>query len=329
MNMKKRSTIIGAALVILGVLTGVALGIVLVQSRQQIELLPLLRWPQGGLSRPIQTTPPTTPALPAGPADPVELSFTAADEKKVSLKYGDGCAYRVDAKTLLLKGLDWNLSSLEPTVLILHTHASESYTKLPGQDYDETAEYRTLNTDYNMVALGDKLATLLEQAGIRVLHDRRIHDYPSYNSAYSNSRKSAQDYLRQYPSIQVVLDLHRDAVLNSDGSQYAPTVEINGKKVAQVMLVVGTNASGMHHPRWEENLAAALKLQAMLEKAAAGITRPTILRAQRFNHDLSDGAMIVEIGTAGNSFQEAMDAVPFLAEALITLMHGATAGSTS
>lgn len=329
MNMKKRSTIIGAALIVLGVLTGIALGIVLVQSGQQVDLLPLLRWPQGGLSKLAPTTASTAPALPAGPAAPVGLPFTAADAKKVSLKYGDGCSYRADTKALLLRGLDWNLAASEPTVLILHTHASESYTKLPGQDYDETAEYRTLNTDYNVVALGDKLASLLEQAGIRVLHDRGIHDYPSYNSAYSNSRKSVQDYLRQYPSIQVVLDLHRDAVLNSDGSQYAPTVEIKGKKVAQVMLVVGTNASGMYHPRWEENLAAALKLQAMLEKAAPGITRPTILRAQRFNHDLSDGAMIVEMGTAGNSFWEAMEAVPFLAEALIALMHGATAGSTS
>lgn len=328
MNRNKRSTVLGAALIIFGIVLGVYLGICLAD-RQQTGSGPLLRLPQGGLSRPEETAPTTLPDVAAGPADMVGLTFQASDVKNIALRYGDGCDLQPNTRALVLQALDWDLSAAEPTVLIVHTHASESYTKLPGQDYVQTTEFRTLNTDYNMVALGDKLASLLEQAGIRVLHDRAIHDYPSYNDAYSNSRQSVQDYLRQYPSIQVVLDLHRDAVLNSDGSQYAPTVTVGGQKVAQLMLVVGTNASGMYHPRWEENLAAALKIQALLERQVPGITRPTILRAQRFNHDLSEGAMIVEIGTAGNTLQEAMAAVPYLAQAIIALMHGATAGSTN
>lgn len=318
MDRKKRSTVAGAALIFIGILAGT------LQGCTQEGQFPFLRVPQGGISKAESSA-----ALPAGPASTGGILFSAEDAKKASIRYADDCDYRVDITKLVQQQLEWQLNGEEPTVLILHTHASESYTKQPGQDYKESSQYRTLDTAYNMVALGDKLTELLEQAGISVIHDRQIHDYPSYNDAYNNSRASAQDYLEQYPSIQLVLDLHRDAVLLSDGSQYAPTVEVDGREVAQVMMVVGSDASGMVHPDWQENLAAALKLQVRMESAVAGITRSTILRAQRFNHDLSAGAMIVELGTAGNTFQQAMDAVPFLADAIIDLMYGARANSTS
>ena len=329
MKRKKRSTGFGAALVIFGIAAGVVLGARLLHS--DTEDKPLLRLPQGGLLRPATTAAGTTHnVVEVGPVQPVGLTFTAADASMAVLQYGSGCNYRPNVKQLLLSPLDWDLSGEQPTVLILHTHGSESYTKQPGQNYAQSGEYRTLNTDFNMVGLGDLLAQKLEAAGIRVLHDRLLHDYPSYNSSYTNARQSAQEYLRQYPTIQVVLDLHRDAVLNADGSQYAPTVTVDGQNVARLMLVVGTDASGMHHPQWKENLAAAVKLQVLLERQARGITRPVLLRAQRFNHDLSTGAMIVEIGAAGNTLEEATRAVDYLAQALILMMHGtATENSTS
>ena len=329
MKRKKRSTGFGAALVIFGIAAGVALGARLIDPDTPDR--PLLRLPQGGFLRPAETIVGTTQnVVQAGPAQPVRVTFTASDASKILLQYGSDCHYRPDVKALLLSPLEWELSAEAPTVLILHTHGSESYTKQPGQDYAQSGEYRTLDTDFNMVGLGDLLAQKLEAAGIRVLHDRQIHDYPSYNSSYTNARQSAQAYLRQYPTIQVVLDLHRDAVLNSDGTQYAPTVTVNGQKVARLMLVVGTDASGMHHPRWRGNLAAAVKLQVLLERQAPGITRPVLLRAQRFNHDLSTGAMIVEIGAAGNTLEEATRAVEYLAQSLIRMMHGTvTENSTS
>ncbi len=328
MNRNKRSTVIGAALVVLGILVGILLGTYLVEYEDDPRGS-LLKWPQGGFLKPLRATTAPEPTVPAGPASPMGITFTAADARKIAMQYGSDCRYRPNVEELLLQKLNWDLSGPEPAVLIIHTHASESYTKTAGQDYAQTAEYRTLDTEYNMVALGDRLTQLLEQAGISVLHDRQIHDYPSYNNSYTNARQSAQAYLKQYPSIQVVLDLHRDAVLDSDGSQFAPTVTAGGERIAKLMLVVGTNASGMHHPNWQENLAAALKLQVLLESQVPGITRPVLLRAQRFNHDLADGAMIVEIGAAGNTLQEAMAAVPCLAQALISLMHGTTANSTS
>lgn len=320
MKRNKRSTVLGAALIFVGLWVGALIGNQVSQSGG----FDFIKQPQTGISKPGHST---GGALPVGPVKPMGITFSALDMKKVNVRYAQDFAHKPDLQKLVMQALDWNLTGQEPTVLILHTHASESYSKMPGQDYKESSDYRTLDTQYNMVAVGDALAALLEQAGICVLHDRQIHDYPSYNSAYDNSRLSAQEYLQRYPTIQVVLDLHRDAVLLSDGSQYAPTIEVNGKEVAQLMIVVGSNASGMEHPQWQENLSAALKLQIMLENAAPGITRSTILRPQRYNQDLSTGALILEIGAAGNTLEQAMGAVPILAEALIGLKNGTVENS--
>ena len=316
MQIKKRSTGSGAALLILlilGIVAGFCMAAVWT-GLQQAE--PLLRLPH----RPAGTK--GDADLPAGPAVQTPLKLTEADLASVSVRYASDCSYRPNLAALLDSPLPWNLTGNAPTVLIVHSHGTESFTKEPGQAYTESSEFRTLDTGYNMVALGDQLALLLRQRGIEVIHDRQLHDYPSYGSAYDNSRNSVQAILQQYPTIQVVLDLHRDAVLNSDGSQYAPTVLLDGQQAAKLMLVVGTDASGLEHSGWEENMAAAVKLQAALERIAPGVTRPTILRAQRFNHDLSPGALIVEVGTAGNTFQQAQLVLPVLADGLALLMNG-------
>ena len=174
-----------------------------------------------------------------------------------------------------------------------------------------------------MVAVGDLLAKLLEAAGIGVIHDRQTHDYPSYNSSYNNSRKSVKEYLEEYPSIRLVLDLHRDAMERSDGSQIATSATVDGEKSAQIMFLVGTDESGNYHPDWQDNLALAAKLNVLMEGIAPGITRPSTLRAQRFNQDLGMVALLVEVGAAGNTLTEALRAIPVLAQAIIALKNGA------
>lgn len=310
MEKKKRSTLIGTALIFIGILAGVAIA----QHRSAESGGTFVKRPQGGLSKPTQEI------VQVGAAEGVH--FSVDDARTIELRYASDCTYRVDTEELLSRPLNWHLADGQIRVLIVHTHASESYTKTQEQDYAETSQYRTLDTEYNMVALGDRLAALLREAGIGVLHDRQLHDYPTYNSSYANARMSIEAYLQAYPTICVVLDLHRDAVALADGSQYAPTVEKDGEQVAKLMMVVGSDASGTEHPNWEENLSAALKMQALLERAVPDITRPTILRAQRYNQDLCAGAMLIEIGTAGNTFDEAMRAVPVLAQAMTALANG-------
>ncbi len=237
-----------------------------------------------------------------------------------ALKIWNVAGIHVDTQALLTQPLHWELAGSAPTVLILHTHTTESYTK-SGENYTETAAYRTLNEGYNMLSVGDLVARRLEAAGIRVIHDRSLHDYPSYNGSYTHARNAIGAYLEQYPSIQLVLDLHRDASGDLN-NQFRPTALYEGQTAAQLMLVMGTDASGQSHPDWRTNLALGLKLQAQLEAIAPGITRPVCLRAQRFNQDMTPGSLLIEVGAAGNTHAEALLAAQILADAVIALSRG-------
>lgn len=225
-----------------------------------------------------------------------------------------------DVETLMLQPLDWYLPLPEPTVLILHSHTTESYTQT-GEEYSESGEYRTLDSRYNMLVIGDRVTKILQEHGITAIHDRTLHDYPSYDNAYSLSRQETQRNLARYPSVQLVLDLHRDAA-GSGQEQLRTLAQVDGKSAAQLMLVVGTDAAGLQHDKWQDNLSLGLKLQTQLERQTPGITRPICLRTSRFNQDLSPGALLVEVGAAGNTQQEALLAAEQLALAIVTLAKG-------
>ena len=181
-----------------------------------------------------------------------------------------------------------------------------------------------------MVCVGQALQAALEAKGIGVIHDKTLYDNPSYNDAYIQSRKGVQAWLEQYPSISLVIDLHRDAAGDSATGQLQTQVMIDGSPSAQLMIVVGSNAGGRQHPQWKENLALAAKLHAQLEKRFPGICRPISFRTERFNQDLSPGALLIEVGAAGDTLEEALVAVGFLAEGISDLALGTvTADSTS
>ena len=246
-------------------------------------------------------------------------AFAPSDADGLAIRYN--CSHRPNLAGLLTRPLDWNLTADEPTVLIIHTHATESYTKAPGEDYRETSAFRTLDEDYNMISIGAHLASLLEAGGITVLHDRQLHDYPSYNGSYNHSRAAVKAHLEEHPSIRLVLDLHRDAS-GDNRNQMRTHAKIKDQDSAQLMLVVGTDASGLKHPAWEENLALGLKLQVQMERRFPGIMRYVNLRGQRFNQDLIPGMLLVEVGAAGNSHTEALRAVSALAEGILDLARG-------
>jgi len=234
-------------------------------------------------------------------------------EEEVALYYA--VRKKPDIPALMAEPLLWDLRGEEPTVLILHTHTTESYTR-QGEDYQETASWRTLDENYNMLSLGSLVADLLEEADIGVVHYRELNDYPSYNGSYTRSRKVLRQLLQEHPGIRLVLDLHRDAA--GDGkNQLRTKAEVEGETSAQLMVVIGTN-----HADYEQNLSLGLKLHAQLEQQAEGIMRPLQLRAQRFNQDLSPGALLIEVGAAGNTHPEARLAARELAEAIIALANG-------
>ena len=229
------------------------------------------------------------------------------------------CGYDTDLAGWLATPLSWELIKKEPTVLIIHSHGTESYRKT--ENYDEYTAYRTRDNQYNVVSVGEEIKKVLQAGGISVIHDTTRHDDPSYSKSYANARKSIQNYLEKYPSIQMVLDIHRDSVENKDGQQVHLTAKSSTETSAQLMMVVGTDVN-LKHPSWPENMALAVKLHAQLEKNTPGICRPISFRKQRFNQDLSRGAIIVEVGSAGNTRQEALLAGRLLAEGILDLAYG-------
>lgn len=231
-------------------------------------------------------------------------------------------AYAPDAEKLIQTPLAWDLYTREPAVLILHTHATESYTPSEGYTYTQTSYGRTTDNLYNMVRIGDYLAQLLRREGIGVIHATTLHDVPSYTGSYNGARKTIQQYLKEYPSIVMVLDLHRDAVELENGTELATHVSINGEETSRLMMVVGTDDGGLHHPQWQQNLSLALKLHAQLEKNSPGICRFLSFRQERFNQDLSPGAMLIEVGAAGDTLPQALRATEHLARAITQLARG-------
>ena len=220
-----------------------------------------------------------------------------------------------DLAALLEAPLEWKLLTAEPTVLILHTHTTESYTQT-DEPYVEVSSWRTLDAHYNMRSIGAEVGRLLTEAGISVVLEDTVHDYPGYNGSYVRARKTIRQALEQYPSIRLVLDLHRDASAGETG-QLRTLAQRDSQTAAQIMPVVGTN-----HEGYEENLSLALKLSAQLERQWPGITRPLQLRSSRFNQDLHPAALLVEVGAAGNTHTEALTAARELAKAIIALSNG-------
>lgn len=258
------------------------------------------------------------------PESPVQLPDAVAvfsPQQVESIVWNNPAGFAMNAQELLVRELDWNLLGESPKVLIVHSHTTESYENNEG--YDALPNYRTLDPRYNMLAVGDRLAQRLEEAGIAVVHDRTIHDYPSYNAAYGSSHTAIKSYLEQYPDICLVLDLHRDAYTDSNGKQLGYTANYEGKKVAQVMLVVSAFDGYTQNPKWQENMALALKLQSRLQLTCQGVTRPIQVRSSNYNQSLGPRTLLIEMGAAGNSQPEALGAAEVLAKSIIDLALGA------
>lgn len=210
----------------------------------------------------------------------------------------------------------------EPQVLILHTHATESYLRHNESYYTDQDLSRTTNNEYNMVALGKIISDRLNAEGIVALHDTTQHDYPSYNESYSRAADTICSYIDKYPSIKIVIDLHRDAIAANDTDKVKLTTEINGKKAAQIMLVMGSQSGNVKNfPNWKENLKLATKLQQMVEVMYPSLARSIHFMSKNYNESLTNGSMLIEIGTDGNTLDEAKYSAELLSNALINLFN--------
>ena len=237
---------------------------------------------------------------PAEPSEPLTFSPEEADAIVIT----GGCTYTYEKQALLMQPSTLDFSGDGPKILIVHTHASEAYTPEPGFTYEPSDTLRTQDETRSVIRLGSEIARILEDAGIETLHDTT-----------------------QYPSIQMVLDVHRDAVEDRAGFPAALTANIDGEEYARLMLVVGTDEGGLTHPRWQENLANALKLQALVNRSAPGLCRDIDLRTERFNQHETDGSLLCEFGASGNTLSQALRTARVFADVLVSFINGVAAAS--
>lgn len=231
------------------------------------------------------------------------------------LSIKNSTSYDIDVGELVRLGPTQVLPRDGPQILIVHTHGSEAYTPDRYNQYDASDSYRTEDKDYNVVRVGDELASALEAQGLSVLHDREIYDYPSYTGSYNRSGAAVEAYLEQYPDIAVVIDLHRDALGDGD-VVYKTMAELDGQTSSQLMMLVGTGEGGLSHPEWEQNLRLALYLQQAVNAKYPTLARPISVTQERYNQHLTTGSMILEVGSSGNTLQEALTAVRLYADAV-------------
>ena len=229
---------------------------------------------------------------------------------------------KVSIEKILAEKPGISVSKNQPAVLIFHTHTTETYQIAERPYYAKDFAPRSESADVNMIRVGKAVCEQLESKGIGVIHDTSIYD-GTYSGAYGRSRKGAEEYLKKYPSISVVIDLHRDAIQLKDGTKIKPVADIKGKKAAQIMIISGCQEQGngiTNLPDWRKNLTFAVHLQNELEKNFPGITRPIFFCARSYNMNLSDNSLLIEMGSDANTLDEAVYAGKCLGVALAQLI---------
>lgn len=256
------------------------------------------------------------------PIIPMDLSLSSYGSSYINNSTG----YSPDIATLIEKKLNDDGSvellatSSEPQVLIIHTHGTEAYSK-DGAIYCESdsCDVRTSDTSKNVVAVGRTVAEILNENGISTLHCTIMHDSLQYKDSYARAEETVRRYMEEFPSIKLVIDIHRDSIIKSSGEIVRPVAELDGKPAAQLMCVVGSDWAGDTHPEWENNLSLALKLRERLNGECENICRPVFLKANTYNQELAPYSLLVEVGAEGNSLEEAQRSTELLAKAIVSL----------
>ena len=206
-----------------------------------------------------------------------------------------------------------------PQVLIMHTHTTETYEPAERSWCDPAFSARSTDLSVNMAAVGAEIAAQLNAAGICTLHDTTLHDYPSYNGSYARSNATVRSYLERYPTIKVVIDVHRDAIQRDDGARIKPVAMIDGMKSAQVMIICGADVNG-NLPNFRQNLRFASRWQDRMESMFPGLTRPVLFDYRYYNQDLTTGSLLIEVGGHANTLEEAKYAGRMAGQALAALL---------
>lgn len=221
----------------------------------------------------------------------------------------NGTDYTLTDEILNPIGLEYNKSD----VIIFHTHTCESYTPTEAYPYEESGTFRTIDLNYSVSRVGDSLTDQLTSYGFNVIHNKTYHDYPAYTGSYGRSMETVQGILNEKPNTDIIIDLHRDAIADTT---YAPSVQIGDEIASQLMFVIGTDGGGLEHPNWQQNLKFAISVQKKANELYPGLFRSILLRNSRYNQQLGKAACIIEVGATGNTLEQSMTSMKYLAKVL-------------
>lgn len=238
----------------------------------------------------------------------------------ITVKNKSGVAADVAAALTASLPFSIEVGTDEPQVLIYHTHTTEGYMPYYTGYYNAGDVPRNDTYQNTVVAVGDALEAELTAAGIAVIHDTTIYDYPNYRGSYERSVVTMEEMLKRYPSIKVTLDIHRDGLMVNSTDMLKPTVTVEGQKAAQLMLVCGVlSTEALPHPAWQKNLSFAAKLQQALESRHPSLCRPLSLTGARYNQYVTTGSLLIEVGSEGNTLEEATYSAHLLGQTLVEM----------
>ncbi len=224
--------------------------------------------------------------------------------------------HQINIEEYLNKQVHAFVSENKPSVLIYHTHTTETYELLDRTFYTNERSIRSKNSAENMVRVGEEICRILEEKGYKTIHDKTIYD-EALSGAYERSRENISKILKENPSIQIVLDVHRGSIYQKDGSKIKTITEINGRKTAQILLITGCEDGNVtDFPNWQKNLTFALNLQEKLKNDNETLVQPLMLCSRKYNMDLIPCALSIEIGTDANTLSEAVYSAGLFANSL-------------
>jgi len=228
-----------------------------------------------------------------------------------------------DFETIICEGVELGTEdSSQPAVLIFHTHTTEAYLPSFNGSYYEGFKTRSLDPLKSVVRVGEAICSALEEKGVKCIHDVNVYD-SAYNGAYSRSREGILKLLEEYPSIKIVLDIHRDAVYSSGAVAIKPTAVINGKKAAQIMIITGAEEGRItDFPDWKKNLSFALCLQKAVQDKYEGLMKPIYFCERKYNMDVSPCSLLLEFGSDTNTLEEAVYSGALFGDALADMING-------
>ncbi len=252
------------------------------------------------------------------PIIPMDLSLSSYGKGYINNTTG----YEPNVIALINKDLkdDGGIEQLSvssgPLVLIIHTHGTEAYSADGAISTEGDGDARTSDTQKNVVAVGKTIADILNKNGVPTAHCTIMHDSIQYKDSYARAEETIKKYMQEYPTIKLVIDIHRDSIIKSSGEIVRPVAELDGEAAAQIMCVAGSDWEGDAYPNWENNLSLALKLREALNAECESICRPVFLKSHTYNQEIAPYSLLIEVGASGNSLEEAQRSAILIGEKL-------------